>query len=32
MEEKIYSEKPGRRWDENIKYILNKWDVGMWPN
>jgi len=22
--------RPRRRWEENIKWIFRKWDVGMW--
>ena len=29
---KNYSEKLGRRWDDNIIYILNKQELGMQPN
>jgi len=22
--------KPRRRWEDNIKWIFRKWDVGVW--
>jgi hypothetical protein len=29
-EEKFPFERPRRRWEDNIRWIFRKWDVGVW--